>query len=86
MKGIFSVVGVLDAWKKGDLPDNQKVSIILNSHSILCKGELAISELLATDEEVDFAVDRVIKDLETVRKKAKEKIKNTNARIRKYCE
>ena len=82
MKGKFGVVGILDGWKAGDLPGNQMVSLVLNSHSKLKNGDIAITALLASDEEVDYAINSLIKDLEVARKKAKEKIKKTNDRIR----
>jgi hypothetical protein len=82
MSGKFGVVGIMDGWKKGDLPGNQMVNIVLNSYGTLNDGSLALTAQLASDQEVDYAVDQLIKDLEVARKKAKEKIKNTNERIR----
>ena len=81
-KGKFGVVGILDGWKEGDLPGYQMVNIVLNSHCKMENGDIAITAQLASNEEVDFAIDCLIKDLETARKKAKEKIKRTNDRIR----
>lgn len=57
------------------------VSIILNSYATLNNGSVAITARLASDQEVDYAVDQLIKDLKVARKKAKEKIKKTNERI-----
>jgi hypothetical protein len=68
--------------KKGDLPANQMVNIVVNSFSTLRDGSIAITADLAADQEVDYAVDQLIKDLGVVRKKAKEKIKKTNEKIR----
>jgi len=82
MKGIFGVVGILDEWKKDDLPGNQMVYIVLNDCSRLKNGAIALTDALSSVEEVDFEVDLLIKDLCAVRKKAKEKIKKTNERIR----
>ena len=82
MSGKFDVVGILDGWKKGDMPGNQMVNIVLNECTTIHDGSIAVTPRLATDEEVDFAVDKLIKDLEAARKKAKEKIKKTNERIR----
>ena len=82
MKGEFGVVGILDGWKKGDMPGNQMVNIVLNSYGTLENGDIAITCQLASGEEVDFAIDHLIKDLEAVGKKAKEKIKKTNEMIR----
>ena len=82
VKGKFGVVGVLDGWKKGDLPGNQMVNIVLNSYSTLNDGIIAITAQLASDSEVDYEIDSLIRDLEQVRKTAKTKIKITNDRIR----
>lgn len=82
MNGKFGVVGILDGWKKGDLPGNQMVNIVLNSYSTLRDGNIAITSQLASDTEVDYAIDGLIKDLNMARKKAKEKIKKTNEKIR----
>lgn len=74
MKGKFGVVGIMDGWKKGDLPGKQMVNIVLNNYSTLNDGNITLTAKLATDSEVDHAIDQLIHDLETVRKKAKEKI------------
>ena len=81
MNGKFGVVGILDGWKKGDMPGPQMVNIVLNSYTSAYDGSIAITHDLATEGEVDHAVDQLIKDLESTRKKAKEKIKKTNERI-----
>lgn len=82
MSEIFGVLGTMDDWKKGDLPGNQTVNIVLNSYARLNNGSIAITAELASDEEVDCAIDQITKELEFVRKKAKEKIKKTNEIIR----
>lgn len=82
MSGKFSVVGIMDGWKKGDLPGNQMVNIVLSSYGTLNNGLVAVTAQLASEQEVDYAVDQLIKDLEIARKKAKEKIKKTNEKIR----
>lgn len=82
MKGKFGVVGVLDGWKKGDIPGNQMVYLVLNSHFKLKNGDIVISPQMASDKEVDCEIDNLIKDLERARRKAKENIKKTNDRIR----
>jgi len=70
----FDLVGALDNWKGGGLPVNQTVNIVLNNSSRLATGEISITAALATNEEVDYAVDQLITNLETVRKKAKDKL------------
>jgi hypothetical protein len=82
MSGKFEVIGILDGWKKGDMPSNQMVNIVLNGCPTIQDGFVAVTAQLATDNEVDYAVDNLIKDLEAARKKAKEKIKKTNEKIR----
>ena len=82
MSGKFGVVGIMDGYKKGDFPGNQMVNIVLNSYGNLNDGSVAITAQLASDQEVDYAVDQLIKDLEVTRKKAKEKINKTNKIIR----
>lgn len=77
----FHVVGIMDSWKKGDLPGNQMVNIVLKPYLTLNDGLVVLTAQLASDQEVDYAVDQLIKDLEVARKKAKEKIKKTNERI-----
>ena len=82
MKGKFGVVGVMDGWKKGDVSGKQMVNIVLNQYSKLHDGNIALTARLLTDSEVDYAIDNLIRDLEAARKKAKEKIKKTNKKIR----
>lgn len=82
MKGKFGVVGILDKWKKGDLPGNQMVNIVLNSYSSSNDGTILITPQLATDEEVDNAVNQLINDLEKARVAAKKSIKTINEKIR----
>jgi DNA-binding protein YbaB len=83
MKGKFGIVGQFDGWKKGDMRGNQTVNIVLNSRSTIRDGSVSISPTLASDGEVDEVVDRLIKDLEAVRKKAKKNIRQTNEKMSK---
>lgn len=72
----------MDGWKIGDLPGNQMVNIVLNKRMTLHDGSLSLTSRLATDGEIDYAVDQLIKELEDVRKKAKDKIKKDTRKIR----
>jgi len=81
VKGAFGVIGVLDGWKKGDLPGNQMVNIVLNDYTTLNNGNISITQELASDSEVDCVIDGLIRDLELARKKAKANIKKTNDKI-----
>lgn len=78
----FSVTGIMDGWKKGDLPGNQMVNIVLSKRMTLQDGSISLTATLATDGEVDYAVDQLIKELEAIRKKAKYKITNDTRKIR----
>ena len=40
------------------------------------------TRIIVCDEEIDYEVDKIIKELEEIRKKAKAKIKKSNERIR----
>lgn len=82
MKGKFGVIGSMDGWKKGDLPNNQMVNIVLNEYSTTQDGSIALTAKLATDDEVDFVVDNLIKDLNAARIKAKDNLRKTNQKIR----
>lgn len=82
MNGKFNVIGILDNWKKGDLPGNQMVNIILNDYATIHNGNISLTAELASDDEIDYAVDKLIKDLEQVRKKAKNNIAKINEMIR----
>lgn len=81
MMGKFKVIGIMDNWKKGDLPGNQMVNIVLSEHFQLDNGFITLTAQLASDNEVDYAVDHLIKELEVVRKKAKDNISKTNKKI-----
>ena len=81
MSNIFGIVGILDKWKKDDLPGNQMIYVVLNEYSTLKDGNISISPQLASDQEVDYEIDLLIKELEKIRKKAKANIKKTNERI-----
>ena len=86
MRNIFGVCGVLDKWKKGDLPGSEMVAITLDIYSSSNEGVISLTPQLASDEEVDYAVDQIIRDLEKVRKKAKERIRKNNEKVRSSLE
>lgn len=77
----FGLVGVMDGWKKGDLPGNQMVNITLDSYGFT-GDRIYMTPQLATEEEVDHEINRLIGQLESIRKKAKAKIKRDNKNIR----
>ena len=82
MKGLFGIVGTMDKWKKGDFPNNQMVSITLENYLAKTDEKILLSCELASDGEVDYAIDNLIKNLEFIRKKAKKNIRDTNIKIR----
>jgi len=78
----FKVKGILDNWKKGDFPNNQMVEIVLGDHSLNNDGLICITPQLASNFEVDEAIDSLIEQLEIVRNQAKKNIRKTNKKIR----
>ena len=78
----FEVKGILDNWKKGGLPGDQIVEIVLGDHSLDEDGLINITHQLASSFEVDDAIDSLIEQLEIVRDQAKVNIRNTNKKIR----
>ena len=79
MSGRFGIS--YQEWKKGDLPHDPAVSIVLNEWSTI-NGLITISMSLASDTEIDFAIDQLKADLEVARKKAKSRIKYQREKIR----
>jgi hypothetical protein len=77
----FFVFRFLKNWKPGDLPMNAAVSIGVVDQSVRPTGEVLISAQLMTDQEVDFAIDGIINELEQIRKSAKAAIKADNSRV-----
>ncbi len=59
---------------KKDLPFNPYVHIFLSEYS-QDEGHILLSPRLMTDEEIDYSIDRLRKQLETARKKAKLELK-----------
>jgi len=82
MSNQFGIVGILDKWTKNDPPGNQMIYITLDEYTKLKNQSILLTPQLACDAEVDYEIDRIIKELETIRKKAKANIKRTNERIK----
>lgn len=83
MSGQFGVFNPLSKWKKGDMPYDLAINIVLNGWGSVGEDLVSISALLATDTEIDFAVDQLSKDLEFVRKEAKRVLKAQKEKIRR---
>ena len=80
MSGRFGVINPFQKWKKGDLPCDPTVTISLNQWGM--KDDIVtISATLASDSEIDFAIDQLRNDIESVRKEAKRVLKSQRARI-----
>lgn len=79
----FAVVGVMDKWKPGDLRCYQEVNVVLKSYTSLEDGSICITPRMVSDEEIDYEIDALIKDLEKVRIGAKKNLKTVNEKIRK---
>ena len=82
MAGKFGVFNPFKKWKKGDLPGDPTVSIILNEYGTSDEGVISISATLVTDSEIDNAIDELQKNLESVRKEAKRVLKLQKEKIR----
>ena len=81
MSGRFGVYNPLREWKKGDLPCNAMVNIAVQEYSTMKDREILVSANLMTDEEIDYAVDGLIQDLEKARKEAKRTLNKQNQKI-----
>ena len=78
----FDVYNPQRQWKKGDIPKDPTLFLILMGHGTLKGGLVAVTHSLASDEEIDFAVDDLIKDLEVARNKAKRVLNAWRIKIR----
>ncbi len=82
MSNRFSVHNHNRKWKNGDLPMNAFVSVNLASHATAQGvGEIALTCQLANDAEVDYEIDCLIKELEAIRKAAKNEIMRHNEKV-----
>lgn len=83
MKTRFNVIGTMDNWKKGDLPNNQQLNIVLAEYTSSKNGQVYITNKMVTDKEIDYEIDCLINELEDIRKKAKKSLFNINTKITK---
>lgn len=65
----------------GDVPVPALVSVGIDSHTARTSGEILVSPQLATDREVDEAVDGLIAELEQIRRDAKARIRADKAKV-----
>jgi hypothetical protein len=82
MSGTIGILNPLQGWKAGDLPADPVVIVVLNEWGTTSDNRMTISASLATDTEIDFAIDRLTKDLELVRREAKRVLKSQTEKIR----
>jgi len=78
----FLVLSNLEGWKPSDLPMNAFVSICLAEYIRTQNGMLSLTAQLATDTEIDLAVNGLIDDLEKIRKQAKARVEKDNEKVR----
>ena len=62
------------AQQKGEMPTSPYVRIWLANHSSDTSERILLSPQLKNEAEIDEAVDKLIKQLENVRKKAKQEL------------
>lgn len=82
MKTRFNVIGTMDNWKKGDLPSDQQLNIVLAEYTSSENGQVYITNKMVTDKEIDYEIDCLINELEDIRKKAKNSLLNINTKIK----
>jgi hypothetical protein len=82
MSEIFAVDNPFKEWKKGDFPGDPTVNIVLNECWANSEGRITITVTLATDSEIDYAIDELQKNLESVRKESKHVLKTQNEKMR----
>lgn len=77
----FWIFNSLAKWKCGDLPGNTFVKLVLNENLGIESGFQAITTSLASDEEIDYAVDQLQRDLEFARNQAKRTLRRQQMKI-----
>jgi hypothetical protein len=83
MLGKVGVLNPFRNWKKGDFPCDPTITFVLNEVGTRIDGLITISSSLASDSEIDFAADQLLKDIESARKHAKKILKAQKEKIRK---
>lgn len=76
----FSIHSPLHSWKKSEYPLSPFVHLCLGTQHEE-DGQLLLSAQLMTEAEVDHAVDELVKEMEELRKPAKEKLRTLKARM-----
>lgn len=73
----FDVYVLKSQWEGGKVPRFPEVRIILGDY-LEYEGQAVISHALASEEEIDGAIEMLKRALEDTRKKAKRKLKQLN--------
>lgn len=71
----FEVYDPLKRWKKENYPLSPQVSIRIPTYRTESDGAITLGPYLATDKEIDHAIDFLIAELEQVRKSCKKTLK-----------
>jgi len=70
------------AWKKGEPPFNPIIRLWLSEYSKDKEEHILLSPDLMTDSEIDYNVDRLIAQLNVVRRKAKKALLKAKQEVR----
>ncbi len=81
MSGQFGIINPFRNWKIGDLPCDPTITVVLKEWSMI-DAFVTVSASLASDSEIDSAIDRLMKDLESTRSEAKRVLKAQQEKIR----
>lgn len=76
----FAMYSPLRSWKKGELPADPFISLEVGTHT-KSEGKLLLTPNLMTVTEIDYEVDRLIKELEQFRKAAKKELLSLRAKM-----
>lgn len=82
MSGKFGVFNPFRKWKKGDPLGDTHITIVVNELNAEDDGRIRMTPKLATDSEIDYEIDQMKRDLESVRKEAKSVLKTQRDKIR----
>ena len=82
MSGKFDVFNPFQKWKRGDMPCDTHVTLVVNELNPEDDGRIRLTPSLATESEIDYEIDAMQRDLESLRKKAKRVLKAQRDKIR----
>lgn len=70
------------SWKNGELPVSPFVSLTVGTHTEDETGCYLLTPQLMTEAEIDYEVNRLIKELEEFRKAAKKELLTLQSKMR----